>query len=402
MELGWIDFSQKDRQKALDMMALLQEQGAVDELGIGIVRDAFANVFFPGTSTIQTRAKYFLIVPYSLRDAVDGRYGRNVDSILKKIDEDEKECGKQLMKNSPGEDGIIGSRVLPDEWVARTPSDIYWNGIRTYRIFQDDSLSIREYVSLCSREKNEKARMNAGNRADESGDADRDDKDAGDFGALTFWNLPVYSKDWREHLQIGLTRTEAEFLKKQMTETMGTSLLSFILKNHVDVDRCDDFECLTELLEPDLDRHMADLMRLACGFSNLVYLARTRYNLILSEGANKEAIRAWDKLEGEILRKASVDLDAVFSELRINDPQKKTFLFLKAIQKCFLEKRYEDADTRIREREIFLKGPARAKLNRPKEYDPQNWVGGRRLDYRYSDAKRIIQDIYAGEESENV
>ena len=28
-----------------------------------VVRDALANVFFPGTSTIQTRAKYFLIVP---------------------------------------------------------------------------------------------------------------------------------------------------------------------------------------------------------------------------------------------------------------------------------------------------------------------------------------------------
>ena len=66
MQLGWIDFSKEDRQKALDVINLLSEQGAVDELGIGIIRDAFANYFFPGTSTIQTRAKYFLIVPYVL------------------------------------------------------------------------------------------------------------------------------------------------------------------------------------------------------------------------------------------------------------------------------------------------------------------------------------------------
>ena len=52
MQLGWIDFSKEDRQKALDVMNLLSEQGAVDELGIGIVRDAFANYFFSGTSTI--------------------------------------------------------------------------------------------------------------------------------------------------------------------------------------------------------------------------------------------------------------------------------------------------------------------------------------------------------------
>ena len=58
MQLGWIDFSKEDRQKAFDVINLLSEQGAVDELGIGVIRDAFANYFFPGTSTIQTRAKY--------------------------------------------------------------------------------------------------------------------------------------------------------------------------------------------------------------------------------------------------------------------------------------------------------------------------------------------------------
>ena len=51
-----------------EKMCIRDRQGAVDELGIGIIRDAFANYFFPGTSTIQTRAKYFLIVPYVLRD----------------------------------------------------------------------------------------------------------------------------------------------------------------------------------------------------------------------------------------------------------------------------------------------------------------------------------------------
>lgn len=78
MQLGWIDFSKEDRKKALDVINLLSEQGAVDELGIGIIRDAFAIYFFPGTSTIQTRAKYFLIVPYVLREAVDGRYEERI------------------------------------------------------------------------------------------------------------------------------------------------------------------------------------------------------------------------------------------------------------------------------------------------------------------------------------
>ena len=60
MQLGWIDFSKEDRQKALDVINLLSEQGAVDELGIGIVRDAFANYFFPGTTLFTSRRKYSL------------------------------------------------------------------------------------------------------------------------------------------------------------------------------------------------------------------------------------------------------------------------------------------------------------------------------------------------------
>lgn len=37
MQLGRIDFSKEDRQKALDVINLLSEQGTVDELGIGTV-----------------------------------------------------------------------------------------------------------------------------------------------------------------------------------------------------------------------------------------------------------------------------------------------------------------------------------------------------------------------------
>lgn len=57
MQLGWVDFSKADREKVLDVMNLLQEQGAVVEIGIGLIRDAFANYFFLGTSTVQTRAR---------------------------------------------------------------------------------------------------------------------------------------------------------------------------------------------------------------------------------------------------------------------------------------------------------------------------------------------------------
>ena len=68
MQMGWIDLSTRDRNRILSVLSLLSIPGAVDELGTGVVRDGFSDVLFPGTSTIQTRAKYFLLVPYILME----------------------------------------------------------------------------------------------------------------------------------------------------------------------------------------------------------------------------------------------------------------------------------------------------------------------------------------------
>lgn len=68
LQIGWIDYGSRDRNKILSILSLLSAPEAVDELGIGVVRDGFADLLFPGTSTIQTRAKYFLLVPYIMME----------------------------------------------------------------------------------------------------------------------------------------------------------------------------------------------------------------------------------------------------------------------------------------------------------------------------------------------
>ena len=65
-QIGWIDFSPEHRERVSAVLDLLKPEGVVDELGIGSIRDAFADKMFPGISTIQTKAKYFFIVPYIL------------------------------------------------------------------------------------------------------------------------------------------------------------------------------------------------------------------------------------------------------------------------------------------------------------------------------------------------
>ncbi len=51
------------------MLRLFEDTDTVDDLGIGTVRDSISNSLFPGTSVIQTRARYFLFVPWIFRRA---------------------------------------------------------------------------------------------------------------------------------------------------------------------------------------------------------------------------------------------------------------------------------------------------------------------------------------------
>lgn len=400
MQLGWIDFSKEDRQKALDVINLLSEQGAVDELGIGIVRDAFANYFFPGTSTIQTRAKYFLIVPYILRDAVDGRYGKDVNRILRAIDTEEKECGIKLLESNPKAEGVIGTRVLPKGWVARKPSDIYWNGIRTYGIFCDYGLSIPEYVSLAVKLNTQKSSAKLGNRNDEAEENEKDDSDAGDIMNVSFWNLPIYHDNWRDNLTIELTNEEAFYLDKQIQKGAKGTLLEYVLKNRIDMNKYEDFVSMAVELSVKVEEKLAFMMKLACEFNNLVYMARVRFNVMLSEEENEVAVSEWDRLKPQVKRRANVDLSAVFNKLELHNPG--TYLFLSKLQEAFKALDIDAADELIKKRERQLKGINRAKLNRTKEFDHSKWVGGGELDYRFSNARRIINDIYSGEVSSDV
>lgn len=398
MQIGWVDFSKEDRKKTFDVLSLLKEKGAVDELGIGIVRDAFANYFFPGTSTIQTRAKYFLIVSYLLKEAGEGQYGKELNRIIHAVDEEEKQCGILLLRNSPNEVGIIGKQVLPRGWVARKPSDIYWNGIRTYKLFKDDSLSISEYLSLSIKLKQQKEARRMVSYRDIHENISQNSADVSDEMTVSFWNLPVYKAQWKEDLNIELSREEALFLKGQIEKSAPDTLLAFLLKNHIALNEYDDFASLTEGIKGKMDVVLSSFMMLACAFNRLVYMARVRYNILLSQGKNEEANEEWAWIEPNCRAWAEVDLKTVFEKLKLPlFHHSKTFTFLTMLQEYFRHSDIEKADELIRKREIQLKGVSRAKLNRIEDNDPLEWTGGRWLDYRFFHAKRIINDIYQGE-----
>ena len=394
MPIGWIDFSKDERNKVLNVIHILEEPEAIDELGIGIIRDAFADEFFPGTSTVQTRAKYFLIVPYILLEAGNGSYGSDLNTILQRIDYEERNCRDILIKTDSS--GVIGS-LVPHSWVLRAPSNIYWNGIKKLHIFREN-LSIKEYIHQSIIQRNLKKVKAYGNRDKDAEENEKDDFDAGDITTVQFWELgDLYQTDWRDNLTIDLLPEEAAFLKSQIIRSQRDKLFAFILKNDISLDEYDSFGALSEdikdLVAPDL-RH---LLELANEFNDLVSIITTRYNLIIFDGQNTLAQRKWDILSKDLDQRSKVNLNAIYALLKINNTKLKSFLLM--VQDAIRNGDIESVDKLIISRERYLKGENRAKTSRIGEYSEQSvrWIGIDIFDYRYTQAKRIIRDIFNAE-----
>lgn len=131
--VAWLDTSADEQRRVRELIALFSEKGTLDELGVGQIRDAFSNALFPGTSTIQTRARYFLLVPWSfLAAAKRGRSGaaqrEHADSVQKTLIE--------TLRVMPDQQGVIGAQR--GARVKTLPSAIYWNGLLTWGILRRD------------------------------------------------------------------------------------------------------------------------------------------------------------------------------------------------------------------------------------------------------------------------
>lgn len=61
--LTWLDYLERDPHRVSEVIALFRETSTMDELGLAGVRNCYADLSFPGSSPILTRACYFLLVP---------------------------------------------------------------------------------------------------------------------------------------------------------------------------------------------------------------------------------------------------------------------------------------------------------------------------------------------------
>jgi hypothetical protein len=126
---SWVDFSDTDRENMMQIIHQLRQTDTLDELGIGSVRDSISNIFFPGTSTIQTRAKYMLFIPWIFIQMEEKKVPS--DQIAYKVKREEVGLCNSLLEMGI-RDGVIGA--LAGERLKRFPSSIYWAGLKEWGI----------------------------------------------------------------------------------------------------------------------------------------------------------------------------------------------------------------------------------------------------------------------------
>ncbi|QDU96259.1 DUF6361 family protein [Lignipirellula cremea] len=398
----WLDYSEHDRRKMLDVIELFGEKTTRDELGLGGVRDAFADLLFPGTSTIQTVAKYFLFAPWIYLTLENKRTASSkVGLRARKL---EIELARKL-EESGETDGVIGR--IAKEKLQRLPSSVYWQGlsqwgIRTFSGSQDEyhrSLDLfyqRQRVRQSSRHEHE---------GESAAEAD-----------LHNWHigLPLPDADFPLGANLTLSQAEAEYLRERLLTNCGQSLMAWLVREQV------EFVSVPFAwdLAVELPAVLANQVLHGQNFSESMHGAQLLYNLILAEhrawqekidlyrkdlsawgqriSRRMDILRDWDRREfWRIVYQSNPRVSSrARSFIQTWIDLATTALDLNAIADS------KAARQLVENREVQLKGGlARVRSKRAREL----WkgaAGAAQMDLRWSSARRIVSDILTGMESE--
>ena len=391
----WLDYSEQDRRKMLDVISLFREQTTRDELGIGAIRDAFANLFFPGVSTIQTRARYFLFIPWIYQDLVNRKTtSQQVDGKLRQ----QEVALINILAESTDNDGTIGkvSRAA----LKRLPSSIYWYGLGSWGIYRYGG-SQQEYHQAFDR-------LNRSSRRTQQ-------NDDGDILGLhsTEWDphLPQAPADFPTSVSFRLTTEEAEYLADRIAQRQPRSLLAHL------VSQPEHPKGNFPWQHPAVKSFPSDLQEQllhAQNFSELIHGAALLYNLMLAEARSDEtlvesyrtnlqqwatrlstraeALQRWDRQAFWQL----VNQKAGIISLRTQSFVKQWFDL--AIEPDTASSVADNAAAKalIHDREFALKSK-QARLDNPRALEL--WLGNSgafQLDFRWPTVSKILNDILAG------
>ena len=262
--LAWIDFDEAERQRAQRIMALFQEREARDELGLGAIRDSIADHLFPGTSTIQTRLRYMLFIPWLFQMLEESTAGSDQLKIEARALENRL---ANALKAGGESHGVIGRDAGAD--LQRLPSSVYWAGLGTWgiRVFTGSTDNLFSYLPRL---------RNRSRETREGDDVTAEDQ------ALQLWSpsLPCPPKNLLGEVRFRLGSEEAAFIIDRLVSAQPRSLLTFLARSGAG-----SADCANIWEHP----HLADFpieARTLVGhsevFSSVMHGAALLYNLLLS------------------------------------------------------------------------------------------------------------------------
>lgn len=401
---SWVDFAEEDRKKMMDVVHLFKEQDTRDELGIGTIRDAFADYFFPGTSTIQTRARYFLFIPWIYQSLEQKKVkSMEIEHRLKK--EEVKLIHCLLKKENDDTYGVIGKQE--QDRLQRFPSNIYWSGLGSWGIRTKEGSQSQYHYYLDTFYRQKKFMVK------------NDDKELISNFSEYNWHpgLPKPPTDFLKSANLKLTPKEAQYLQDRISVQNRNSLLSHLVSCSK-FERVDFFWNLPIPIMDSLSETLNKDVQHAHNFSETMLGAALLYNLMLSQAQKNEAfienyhnqLNDWVNIisynyRWEELIEWYKNFDFFWKSTALEGARipHTTKIFIREWYQIIFNKsridsiaENKDAQDLIFNREIHLKRN-RARLNNPRALEKWNGTAGnRQLDFRWGIAQDIVNDILNG------
>lgn len=387
----WLAYSEREQREAQDLASSLSERETRDELGIGAIRDALADRLFPGTSTIQSRARYFLFVPWIFQILEREHAGRSRE----RADRFERRLAVALRRSSDTA-GLVGAQKLD---VIRLPSSIYWNGlgilgIRRYPIGLSDY-----YRWLGDPHRPARALV---------------DDDGMPLAGVTstMWDaLPPAPDGFLDNAEFGLSRDESRYLLERVeAATPHRTTMLRLLFAHGSANARSLFPWDYHSTQRDAARLPAEVreeLEVAELFSLGFHGAGLLFNLLIAEAREEEGrqelykahLAAWQ--DNAISRLLAFDLARLWALMPGGRPTLAT--------RSFVEKWFEtvrasggavEKDARARElvrrRELRVKGRQRSRIANPHRVGWNGASGSSRLDFRWGTVQQMVLDVAQG------
>ncbi len=397
----WLDYSERDRRKMLDVVDLFREKDTRDELGMASVRDSFADQMFPGTSTIQTRARYFLLVPWTYQELESKGIGKTP------IHERARWAEAALIEaieRSEDKEGNIGKYARSA--LKRMPSSVYWLGLGVWgiRTFQG---SVAQYYR--SFEKHSTQRQQHIARRSE-----RDEESDDLFRSNWHGGLPSPPPGFPDTCSLRMRSEDAEYLRERIQFEPGCrgSLLSELVATSLPVSEL-EFIWQHPNRESFIPAHQR-LLEHAQNFSELMHGAALLYNGILAEEcAHDKWIEEYSNLF-ELWAGVMAARRKAFTDWNRNDFWQQVAMgnpHIRNSTKKFIDA-WWDLVLSTRPGSLFSSPVARRMIaDRERQIKPRNLVrignprareswsgksGSDQMDFRWRSARRILTDIFEG------